>query len=156
MDTHKNARLTPKGREQMVREVVDGGLTKTAAARRFNTTPKTVAKWVERLRDWVELDPPHHARELAREGKAEPGAATHSSSAYASSSSTMQINSAEQAKRGRSRPRPAPRTVDRTTHSGLRIGVRRLCRRLVPCLVPFFRVGKLGAIEVEHEKPNGR
>jgi len=49
MDTHKNARLTPKGREQMVREVVDGGLTKTAAARRFNTTPKTVAKWVERF-----------------------------------------------------------------------------------------------------------
>ena len=37
MDTHKNARLTPKGREQMVRAVVDGGVTKTAAARRFNT-----------------------------------------------------------------------------------------------------------------------
>jgi transposase-like protein len=49
MDTHKNARLTPKGREQMVREVVDGGLTKTGAARRFNTTPKTVAKWVDRF-----------------------------------------------------------------------------------------------------------
>lgn len=50
MDTHKNARLTPKGREQMVRAVVDGGLTKAAAARRYNTTPKTVAKWVVRLR----------------------------------------------------------------------------------------------------------
>jgi transposase InsO family protein len=50
MDTHKNARLTPKGREEMVRAVVDGGLTNAAAARRFNTTPKTVAKWVKRFR----------------------------------------------------------------------------------------------------------
>lgn len=50
MDTHKNARLTPKGREQMVRAVVHGGLTKAAAARKFNTTPKTVGKWVERFR----------------------------------------------------------------------------------------------------------
>jgi transposase InsO family protein len=50
MDTHKNARLTPKGREQMVRAVVDGGLTKAAAARQFNTTPKTVGKWVKRFR----------------------------------------------------------------------------------------------------------
>jgi transposase InsO family protein len=50
MDSHKNARLTPKGREQMVRAVVDGGLSKAAAACRFNTTPKTVAKWVDRFR----------------------------------------------------------------------------------------------------------
>jgi transposase InsO family protein len=50
MDTHKNARLTPKGREEMVGVVVDGGLTKAAAARRFNTTPKTVGKWVSRFR----------------------------------------------------------------------------------------------------------
>lgn len=50
MDTHKNARLTPKGREAMVRAVVDGGLSKAEAARRYNTTPKTVAKWVERFR----------------------------------------------------------------------------------------------------------
>jgi hypothetical protein len=35
MDTHKNARLTPKGREDMVRAVVHSGLTKAAAARRF-------------------------------------------------------------------------------------------------------------------------
>lgn len=33
----------------MVRAVVDDGLSKAAAARRFNTTPKTVAKWVERF-----------------------------------------------------------------------------------------------------------
>lgn len=51
MDIHKNARLTPKGREQMVRAVVEGGLTPAAAARRFNTTEKTVRKWVKRFRE---------------------------------------------------------------------------------------------------------
>ena len=50
MDTHKNAPLTPKGREAMVRSVIEGGLTKAAAAVRFNTTAKTVAKWVKRFR----------------------------------------------------------------------------------------------------------
>ena len=50
MDTHKNAPLTPKGREAMVHRVLEGGLSKAAAARQFNTTPKTVAKWVERFR----------------------------------------------------------------------------------------------------------
>src|SRR5262249_43452403 len=49
MDTHKNAPLTPKGREMMVRAVVDGGLTKVAAAQQFHTTPKTVGKWVRRF-----------------------------------------------------------------------------------------------------------
>src|ERR1700755_289154 len=50
MDTHKNARLTPKGREAMVRAVVDSGMSKAAAARQFNTTIKTVRKWIERFR----------------------------------------------------------------------------------------------------------
>ena len=50
MDTHKNARLTPKGRGEMVRAVVDGGQNYVVAARKFNTTPKTVAKWVKRFR----------------------------------------------------------------------------------------------------------
>ena len=50
MDTHKNAPLTPKGREAMVRSVIEGGLSRAEAARQFNTTPKTVAKWVERFR----------------------------------------------------------------------------------------------------------
>ena len=50
MDVHKNAPLTPKGREAMVRSVIEGGLSKAAAARQFNTTPKIVAKWVERFR----------------------------------------------------------------------------------------------------------
>ena len=49
MDTHKNAPLTLKGREAMVRSVVEGGLSKTAAARQFNVTAKTVAKWVRRF-----------------------------------------------------------------------------------------------------------
>ena len=49
MDTHKNAPLTPKGREAMVRSVVEGGLSKAAAARQFNVAPKTVAKWVNRF-----------------------------------------------------------------------------------------------------------
>ena len=34
----------------MVRSVVDGGLGSAAAARRFNTSAKTVAKWVDRFR----------------------------------------------------------------------------------------------------------
>ena len=50
MDIHKNAPLTPKGRELMVRTVVDGGLTMAAAARQFHTTPKTVRRWVNRFK----------------------------------------------------------------------------------------------------------
>jgi transposase InsO family protein len=50
MDIHKNAPLTPKGRERMVRAVVDCGLSKAAAAGQFNITAKTVAKWVKRFR----------------------------------------------------------------------------------------------------------
>ncbi len=50
MNVHKNAPLTPKGREAMVRSVVEGGLSRADAAYQFNTTPKTVAKWVKRFR----------------------------------------------------------------------------------------------------------
>ena len=50
MDVHKNARLTPKGREALVYAVMNCGLSKAAAARQFNTTAKTVAKWVDRFR----------------------------------------------------------------------------------------------------------
>jgi transposase InsO family protein len=50
MNIHKNAPLTPKGREAMVRSVVEGGLSKADAAFQYNTTPKTVAKWVNRFR----------------------------------------------------------------------------------------------------------
>lgn len=51
MDTHKNAPLTPKGREAMVRSVIEGDLTKAAAAPQFNISAKTVAKWVKRFRE---------------------------------------------------------------------------------------------------------
>jgi transposase len=51
MNVHKNAPLTPKGREAMVRSVVEGGLSRADAAYQFNTTPKTVAKWVKRFRE---------------------------------------------------------------------------------------------------------
>jgi len=34
----------------MVRSVIEGGLNKAAAARQFNTTAKTVAKWINRFR----------------------------------------------------------------------------------------------------------
>ncbi len=50
MNIHKNARLTLKGREPMVRVVLEGELSKATAAGQFNTTAKTVAKWVERYR----------------------------------------------------------------------------------------------------------
>ncbi|MCP3469943.1 IS481 family transposase [Bradyrhizobium sp. CCGUVB1N3] len=50
MNVHKNAPLTPKGREAMVRSVVEGGLSQADAAHQFNTTPKTVAKWIRRFR----------------------------------------------------------------------------------------------------------
>jgi transposase InsO family protein len=50
MNSHKNAPLTPKGREAMVRSVIEAGLKKAATAVQFNTTAKTVAKWVERFR----------------------------------------------------------------------------------------------------------
>jgi transposase-like protein len=35
----------------MVRALVDGGLTAAECARRYNTTPKTIAKWVWRFRE---------------------------------------------------------------------------------------------------------
>jgi transposase InsO family protein len=50
MNSHKNASLTPKGREAMVRSVIEGGLSQAAAARQFNITPKIVARWVHRFR----------------------------------------------------------------------------------------------------------
>ncbi len=51
MNTHKNAPLTPAGRERMVRAVVDDGKSKAAVARAFRTTAKTVGKWVGRFRE---------------------------------------------------------------------------------------------------------
>jgi transposase InsO family protein len=50
MNSHKNAPLTPKGREAMVRSVLEGRMSQADAAYQFNTTPKTVAKWLNRFR----------------------------------------------------------------------------------------------------------
>jgi transposase InsO family protein len=49
MDVHKNARLTPAGREVMVRRVVEGGLTPQAISQAVGVCPRTVRKWVERF-----------------------------------------------------------------------------------------------------------
>ncbi|MCH9806499.1 MAG: helix-turn-helix domain-containing protein, partial [Alphaproteobacteria bacterium] len=51
MNVHKNAPLTPDGRERMVRAVVDDGKPKAVVARAFHTTAKTVGKWVGRFRE---------------------------------------------------------------------------------------------------------
>ena len=48
MDIHKNARLSLRGREQLVRLVVVEGLTRKAAAAAFRVGPKTAGKWVAR------------------------------------------------------------------------------------------------------------
>src|SRR5436190_9277849 len=73
MDTHKNAPLTPKGRELMVRVVVDEGLTKAAAARQFHTSPKTVGKWVKRFNEeGVEGLHDRSSRPLSSPGQTSP------------------------------------------------------------------------------------
>jgi transposase InsO family protein len=50
MDVHKNARLTPAGREIMVRRVVEGGQTPQALSAAVGVCPRTVQKWVKRFR----------------------------------------------------------------------------------------------------------
>ena len=49
MDIHKNARLTPIGRERMVRAILEGGQTPQAAARAAGVCPRTARKWVDRF-----------------------------------------------------------------------------------------------------------
>ena len=48
MNIHKNARLTPRGRERIVMQVLSG-LTPQAAARAAGVCPRTVRKWVARF-----------------------------------------------------------------------------------------------------------
>jgi transposase InsO family protein len=50
MDVHKNARVTPAGREVMVRRVVEGGQTLKAVSEAVGVCPRTVRKWVGRFR----------------------------------------------------------------------------------------------------------
>jgi len=47
MDMHKNARLTPLGREHMVKMVL-GGQTPQAASQAVGVCPRTVRKWADR------------------------------------------------------------------------------------------------------------
>jgi len=49
MNIHKNARLTPRGRERIVKEVLSGW-TPEAAARAAGVCPRTVRKWVARFK----------------------------------------------------------------------------------------------------------
>jgi transposase InsO family protein len=49
MDIHKNARLTPHSRGELVRRVLVEGHTRNAVAMAFGVCPKTVGKWVERF-----------------------------------------------------------------------------------------------------------
>ena len=59
MDIHKNARLTPRGREALAQKVL-AGMTLNAAAAAFNVSVRTAAKWARRTR---QQDPnPFHDR----------------------------------------------------------------------------------------------
>jgi transposase InsO family protein len=49
MDVHKNAPLTPCGREAMVRRVVEAGQTPQAVSEAVGVCPRTVRKWVARF-----------------------------------------------------------------------------------------------------------
>ena len=49
MNIHKNARLTPRGRERIVRQVASGQ-TPEAVAEAVGVCPRTVRKWVDRYR----------------------------------------------------------------------------------------------------------
>ncbi len=48
MDIHKNARLTPRGREHMINMVLSGQTTK-AVSEAVGVCPRTVKKWVDRF-----------------------------------------------------------------------------------------------------------
>jgi transposase InsO family protein len=50
MNIHQNARLTPIGRERIVRAVLEGGQTPEAAARAAGVCPRTARKWVARFK----------------------------------------------------------------------------------------------------------
>src|SRR5215471_2889392 len=50
MDLHKNARLSLRSREALVRKIVEEKQTLKVAAAAFSVSRKTAAKWVERYR----------------------------------------------------------------------------------------------------------
>ncbi|WJI80957.1 MULTISPECIES: leucine zipper domain-containing protein [unclassified Mesorhizobium] len=47
MNIHKNARLTPPHREEMVLSVIEGAFSQAHAARVYGMSAKIVARWVE-------------------------------------------------------------------------------------------------------------
>ena len=49
MDIHKNARLTPHSRAELVRRVLEEGQTRKAVATAFGVCPRTVRKWIGRF-----------------------------------------------------------------------------------------------------------
>ena len=49
MDIHKNARLTPHSRAELVRRVREGGQSPSAVAEAFGVCQRTVRKWVKRF-----------------------------------------------------------------------------------------------------------
>src|SRR5262249_14878916 len=49
MNVHKNAQLTPRGRERIVLQV-ESGQTPEAVAQAVGVCPRTVRKWVDRYR----------------------------------------------------------------------------------------------------------
>ncbi len=49
MNVHKNARLTPRGREQMVQQIVAHGHSVKRVAEAFGLSRRTVAKWRARF-----------------------------------------------------------------------------------------------------------
>ena len=67
MNVHKNARLTPRGRERIVRQV-ESGQTPEAVAKAAGVCPRTVRKWVDRYRAeglpglWDRSSRPHRLR----------------------------------------------------------------------------------------------
>ena len=50
MNIHKNARLTPKGREILVRRIVNGGLRVEEVAQASGVSVRTAYKWLARYR----------------------------------------------------------------------------------------------------------
>ena len=51
MNLHKNARLTPKGREILVHRIIEGGLRVEEAAQASGVSVRTAYKWLARYRD---------------------------------------------------------------------------------------------------------
>ena len=49
MDIHKNARLTPHSRAELVRRVLEERQTRKAVAAAFGVCTKTVGKWLKRF-----------------------------------------------------------------------------------------------------------